>query len=288
MNELSMKDKQKMAVNWFKELQNKLLSAFLSVEEKFSSSVPEVQCKDWTRYEGGGGHSIILQGNVFEKAGINVSEVYGNITQNSELLSVMNSHKFNASYVEGTEFWASGISVVAHMCSPFVPAVHMNTRFISVCDKSWFGGGIDLTPTYENKEDEEFFHANLRTMCDRHNQKYYPKFKQQCDEYFFLHHRKEPRGIGGIFYDNINSGDWESDFYYTKEVGKFLLDIYPVIVMRNMYKSWSQDEREYQLLKRGRYVEFNLIYDRGTRFGLLTNGNPDAIMMSMPPVVKWK
>ena len=283
-----MQEKQQRAVNWFKELQNKILSEFLSIEKQFSSCMPQVDYNEWKRPGGGGGHSIAIRGNVFEKAGINVSEVYGDITKSTDLLNTMNYAGSLNSETEGSKFWASGISLVAHMCSPFVPAIHMNTRFICINDKSWFGGGIDLTPTYENKSDTEFFHNNLRKICDQHNKEYYTQFKQQCDVYFFLHHRKEARGVGGIFYDNINSGNWEADFLYTQEVGKFLLDIYPIIVRRHMNKSWTTEEREYQLIKRGRYVEFNLIYDRGTRFGLLTNGNPDAIMMSMPPVVKWK
>ncbi|AHX03675.1 coproporphyrinogen III oxidase family protein [Ehrlichia chaffeensis str. Heartland] len=284
-----MKAKQKRAVDWFKTLQNQLLSEFISIEKQFSSFIPQVDHKHWERPGGGGGHSIVIYGKVFEKAGINVSEVYGDMEQNHELSHAVNPSELSNTFIgKDKKFWASGISVVAHMCSPFVPAVHMNTRFICISDKNWFGGGIDLTPTYENKKDQELFHSNLREMCDQYDKSYYQKFKQQCDEYFFLHHRKEPRGIGGIFYDNINSGNWEADFQYTQAVGKFLLDIYPIIVKRNLHTPWTAEEREYQLVKRGRYVEFNLIYDRGTRFGLLTNGNPDAIMMSMPPIVKWK
>ena len=283
-----MQEKRQRAVDWFKKLQNNVLSKFLSIEKEFSPCVvPQVDYKDWNRPGGGGGHSVVIYGNVFEKAGINVSEVYGDATKSLDLLNTMNSSVFNTD-TEDKKFWASGISIVAHMCSPYVPAVHMNTRFICISNKHWFGGGIDLTPTYENKLDTEFFHDNLRKMCDQHNKDYYPQFKQQCDDYFFLHHRKEARGIGGIFYDNISSGNWEADFHYTQEVGKFLLNTYPIIVRKNMNKIWTAEEREYQLIKRGRYVEFNLIYDRGTKFGLLTDGNPDAIMMSMPPVVKWK
>ncbi|KJV66055.1 MULTISPECIES: oxygen-dependent coproporphyrinogen oxidase [Ehrlichia] len=284
-----MEEKKERTVVWFKTLQNQLLSKFISIEEQFSSSIPQIDHKDWKRPGGGGGHSIVIHGKVFEKAGINVSEVYGDMTKTNELFNVINpSETLNLHVGENKKFWASGISVVAHMCSPLIPAIHMNTRFIHMSDKSWFGGGVDLTPIYENKEDQEFFHNNLRKMCDQYNKQYYEKFKQQCDDYFFLHHRKEPRGIGGIFYDDINSGNWEADFEYTQAVGEFLLDIYPIIIKRNLNKLWTAEEREYQLFKRGRYVEFNLIYDRGTRFGLLTNGNPDAILMSMPPVVKWK
>ena len=252
-----MEEKQKRAVNWFTTLQNQLLYKFVSIEKEFSSFPPQVDNKNWKRPGGGGGHSIIIYGKVFEKAGINVSEVYGDITKTHELSNVLNnSGIFNSSLEK--KFWASGISVVAHMCSPFVPAIHMNTRFICMSDKSWFGGGVDLTPTYKNIEDQELFHDSLRKICDQYNKEYYNKFKQQCDEYFFLHHRQEPRGIGGIFYDNINSGNWEDDFQYTQAVGKFLLDIYPIIISRNLNKKWTVEEREYQLIKRGRYVEFNL------------------------------
>jgi coproporphyrinogen III oxidase len=187
---------------------------------------------------------------------------------------------------ESGKFWASGISLVAHMCSPKVPAVHMNTRMV-VTEKSWFGGGTDLTPMLPNQQDAEDFHGALKAACDGHDASYYPRFKEWCDNYFYLPHRGEPRGIGGIFYDNLNTGDWAKDFAFTQDVGRAFLSIYPQLVRRHMQESWTPEEREAQLVKRGRYVEFNLLYDRGTTFGLKTGGNVEAILMSLPPEVRW-
>jgi coproporphyrinogen III oxidase len=184
------------------------------------------------------------------------------------------------------KFWASGISLVAHMRSPLVPAVHMNTRHI-VTSQSWFGGGADLTPTFPDPGDSAAFHAALRGACDAFDADYYPRFKRWCDEYFYLPHRGEPRGIGGIFYDNLNTGDWTKDFGFTKAVGEAFLEVYPRIVRRHMNESWTPEQRRQLLVKRGRYVEFNLIHDRGTLFGLKTGGNTEAILMSLPPEVIW-
>jgi coproporphyrinogen III oxidase len=208
---------------------------------------------------------------------VNISSVYGTFSEQFQ------------NQIPGAEqdprFYASGVSLVAHMRSPLVPAVHFNTRYIET-SKSWFGGGGDLTPIYEDSNETAKFHKALKAACDKHDKSYYPKFKKQCDEYFYLPNRQEARGIGGIFYDYLTD-DFDNNFAFTKDVGKAILKIYPEIVKNKMNLNWSEEQRQYQLVKRGRYVEFNLLYDRGTKFGLATGGNTEAILMSMPPVVKW-
>jgi coproporphyrinogen III oxidase len=264
---------------WFKKLRDQICSEFEKIEQEFSPHNPgKFIQKKWDREGGGGGEMSIMKGNVFEKVGVNISTVYGEFSENIR-------HK-----IPGTEqdpsFFATGISLVAHMRSPLIPTVHMNTRFL-VTSKSWFGGGADLTPTIECKEDKKSFHQAFKRACDKFDDKYYPLFKQHCDEYFFLPHRGEMRGVGGIFFDYLNNDNFMRDFAFTKEVGMALLKVFPKIVRKHMHEQYSQEQKNQQLIKRGRYVEFNLLYDRGTSFGLMTGGNTEAILMSLPPEVLW-
>jgi coproporphyrinogen III oxidase len=275
-------DKKAKASAWFLSLRDQICREFENIEDELGTSGEKpgrFEKKKWQREGGGGGEMASMCGRVFEKVGVNISTVHGTFSEEFA--------KQIPGAGENPEFYASGISLVAHMHSPLVPAVHMNTRFI-VTTKSWFGGGSDLNPIYENEIDTKDFHTEFQKVCDKHDPEYYPKFKKWCDEYFFIKHRNETRGVGGIFYDYVNSGNWENDFEFTKDVGKAFLKIYPQIVRRHMNKEWNIEQRQQQLFKRGRYVEFNLMYDRGTKFGLMTGGNVEAILMSMPPEAKWK
>ena len=273
--------RKERASAWFETLRDDICAAFEAIEDEAETAGARpgrFARKPWERPGGGGGVMAIMRGRVFEKVGVNVSTVHGTFSETFR-------HKIAGAADDG-RFWASGISVVAHMRSPLVPAVHMNTRHI-VTNTWWFGGGSDLTPTYPEERDTVDFHAALRAACERHDASYYPRFKEWCDRYFYLAHRKEPRGVGGIFYDDLNTGDWEADFAFTQDVGRTFLDIYPAIVRRRMAEPWTEEQRQRQLERRGRYVEFNLLYDRGTRFGLETGGNTEAILMSLPPEVRW-
>ncbi|MFS8367179.1 oxygen-dependent coproporphyrinogen oxidase [Acetobacter oryzifermentans] len=285
------------ARQWFESLRDKICAAFEAIEQdavKQNSPVlpgheaaGRFERKSWNRQNedgspGGGGVMSVMHGRVFEKVGVNVSTVQGTFTP-----------EFAATIpgaAEDPTFFATGISLVAHMCSPLVPAAHFNTRMI-ITTKGWFGGGGDITPMFPNsaeaQDDAARFHAAFAQACNAHDPEYYPRFKAWCDKYFFLPHRNEPRGLGGIFYDRLNSGDVQEDFAFTKDVGLAFLNVFPEIIRSRMMEPWTPEQREAQLIRRGRYVEFNLLHDRGTLFGLKTGGHTEAILMSMPPEVKW-
>jgi len=280
-------ERQTRAKVWFEELRDLICAEFERLEDELSGDnagrmahIPagRFERKSWERDGGGGGVMSLMRGRVFEKVGVNTSTVFGEFAP--EFAKEIPGAK------EDPRFWASGISLVAHMQSPLVPAIHMNTRHI-VTSKAWFGGGTDLNPAFPDEQDTGDFHAALKAACDKHEVGDYPRFKEWCDEYFFIPHRGEARGVGGIFYDYIDSGDWEADFAFTQDVGRAFLEIYPKLVRRHMAKPWNDEQRKHLLFRRGRYAEFNLIYDRGTRFGLKTGGNVEAILMSLPPEATW-
>lgn len=287
---MDIEQKKQQAATWFKDLRDQICGSFEAIEDENEGLMSEkpagrFERKSWDRTNqaddapgGGGVMSIMKGGRVFEKVGVNISTVFGTFTEEF------------AKNIPGADqnpaFFATGISLVAHMNSPHVPAVHMNTRFICTT-KSWFGGGADLNAPIPNTEDTNAFHTAFKNCCDRHDPAYYEKYKKWCDEYFYIPHRQKARGEGGIFYDQLATGDWGNDFAFTQDVGRTFLDIYPSLVRQHMNEPWTSEERETQLIYRGHYAEFNLAYDRGTTFGLKTGGNVEAILMSLPPEAKW-
>jgi coproporphyrinogen III oxidase len=266
------------ATAYFRDLQARLCAAFEAFEP-----VSRFEARSWTKPEGhrlhGGGESRLMRGEVFEKVGVNVSHVWG------VLLPATRGQVSGAQASDG-RFVACGISLVAHMVNPYVPTVHLNLRYLST-SRAWFGGGSDLTPTFPFAEDTESFHDALRRACDAYRPDAYPEFKAWCDRYFYLPHRQEPRGVGGIFFDDLASVDPQADFAFVRSVGEAVLEVYPLIVARRKDTAFDEAARERLLVKRGRYVEFNLVYDRGTKFGFSTDADPDAYLMSLPPLVRW-
>jgi coproporphyrinogen III oxidase len=280
-------DRKTRAAAWFRTLRDQIVAAFESIEDDFGGSAPagRFEVTPTTRPDGGGGlMSVMRGGRVFEKIGVNVSAVHGTLAERAQKAMA-------ARGVPGMDsdprFWASGISLVAHMQNPHAPAIHMNTRMFWTPHASWFGGGSDLNPCIEYAADTQHFHATLQAACDAHGPEYYQRFKAWADEYFFIPHRGRARGVGGIFYDDLATGDWEADFAFTQAVGRAFLPAFLPLTRARMASAFTEADRETQLIHRGLYAEYNLVYDRGTKFGLETGHDANAVLMSLPPVAKW-
>jgi coproporphyrinogen III oxidase len=270
--------KKDLTSNWFKLLQESFCNDINILENnkiKFKSNTWK---KNLNKDEGGGEYRILKDGKVFDKVGVNFSKVYGRFPKKFQK-NIPGANK-------DPRFWASGISVVMHMKNPLIPAMHFNTRYISTTQQ-WFGGGMDVTPSKIDNLEKKDFHQTLNNMCNRHNKNYYKKYKKWCDEYFFLPHRKETRGIGGIFFD-YKKDNFDKDFEFVRDVGITFQLLFNKIIRKKIKKKWTIKDKEIQYIKRGRYTEFNLLYDRGTKFGLQTDGNIEGILMSLPPLAKWK
>lgn len=292
-----MRAEKARAAEWFTELRDRICAAFERLEDEQATGphagLPagrfarkETRRKGEAGEDSGGGvMSVMREGRIFEKVGVNISTVHGRLGAAAQ--QSLTARKEVAGLKDDPRFWASGVSLVAHMRSPKTPAIHLNTRMFWTPFCWWFGGGTDLNPIVEVAEDTAFFHNTLKAACNRHDPAYYPAHKAWADEYFLIRHWEEPRGVGGVFYDDLCTGDWEADFAYTQDVGRAFLDAFLPLTEKRRDEPWTEADRETQLVKRGRYAEFNLVYDRGTKFGLETGHNPEAVLMSLPPVAKW-
>jgi len=269
--------KKRLACNWFKLLQNTICNDVIKLEKNKKQFKSKTWSKNNLKDEGGGEFRILKDGKIFEKVGVNYSEVYGKFSKEMKK-KIPGANK-------NPNFWASGVSVVMHMKNPHIPAIHFNTRFIYTTH-GWFGGGMDVTPSIKDDKEKKFIHKELKKMCDRHSKIYYKKYKKWCDDYFYLPHRKETRGIGGIFFD-YKKNNWKKDFKFISDLGITFQMLFNSIINNKYKKKWTTKEKELQYIKRGRYAEFNLLYDRGTKFGLQTGGNVEGILMSLPPIAKW-
>ena len=275
---MDLEIRKDLTSNWFKTLQDSICHSISELEKNKIKFKSKTWKRNQNKDEGGGEYRILKDGRIFDKVGVNFSKVYGKFPKHFQ--------KQIPGAEKNPNFWASGVSVVMHMKNPLIPAMHFNTRYICT-SLDWFGGGMDVTPSKKDENEKKEFHKILKKMCDRHNKKYYPKYKKWCDEYFYLPHRKEARGIGGIFFD-YKKDNFEKDFKFVREVGTTFELIFKRIIKKKIKKKWTLRDKEMQYIKRGRYTEFNLLYDRGTKFGLQTGGNVEAILMSLPPIAKWK